>query len=72
MTPSRPQKKCLKGSSQLLSSKTLAQIPQEQSVFVYLRALRVRQWTKNLIVFAAPLFAFKLTSESLSGGLPTE
>ncbi len=31
----------------------------------YVRALRPQQWTKNLIVFAAPLFAFRLTVDSL-------
>jgi decaprenyl-phosphate phosphoribosyltransferase len=35
----------------------------------YLRALRPRQWTKNLIVFAAPLFAFSLNIPSLLGSL---
>lgn len=35
----------------------------------YLAALRPRQWTKNLIVFAAPLFAFQLTINSLLGSL---
>jgi decaprenyl-phosphate phosphoribosyltransferase len=35
----------------------------------YVRELRVRQWTKNLIVFAAPVFAFDLTIRSLSGSL---
>lgn len=35
----------------------------------YIRELRVRQWTKNLIVFAAPLFAFDITTPSLSGSL---
>lgn len=35
----------------------------------YLRALRPRQWTKNLIVFAAPLFAFSLTVPSFLGSL---
>lgn len=38
-----------------------------QSKFPYLTALRPRQWTKNLIVFAAPLFAFSLTWKSLLG-----
>jgi decaprenyl-phosphate phosphoribosyltransferase len=33
----------------------------------YGRALRPRQWTKNLIVFAAPLFAFSLKWQSLVG-----
>ncbi|NJR67138.1 MAG: decaprenyl-phosphate phosphoribosyltransferase, partial [Leptolyngbyaceae cyanobacterium CRU_2_3] len=32
-------------------------------------ALRPRQWTKNLIVFAAPLFAFQFTIQSLLGGI---
>ena len=41
----------------------------EFMVSAYLRALRPRQWTKNLIVFAAPLFAFKFTIESLSGSI---
>jgi decaprenyl-phosphate phosphoribosyltransferase len=27
----------------------------------YLKALRVRQWTKNLVVFSAPFFAFSLS-----------
>jgi decaprenyl-phosphate phosphoribosyltransferase len=33
----------------------------------YLKALRPRQWTKNLIVFAAPLFGFSMTLETLAG-----
>ncbi|MBW4520413.1 MAG: decaprenyl-phosphate phosphoribosyltransferase [Scytolyngbya sp. HA4215-MV1] len=35
----------------------------------YVAALRPRQWTKNLIVFAAPLFAFQFTIQSLLGGI---
>ncbi|HEY9642614.1 MAG TPA: decaprenyl-phosphate phosphoribosyltransferase [Coleofasciculaceae cyanobacterium] len=35
----------------------------------HLKALRPRQWTKNLIVFAAPLFAFELTVPALLGSL---
>lgn len=35
----------------------------------YLEALRPRQWTKNAIVFAAPLFAFSLDWQSLKGSL---
>lgn len=35
----------------------------------YLIALRPRQWTKNLIVFAAPLFSFSLDVSTLLGGL---
>nr|WP_309242526.1 decaprenyl-phosphate phosphoribosyltransferase [Limnofasciculus baicalensis] len=33
----------------------------------YLMALRPRQWTKNLVVFAAPLFAFSININSLAG-----
>ena len=39
------------------------------SKFPYLVALRPHQWTKNLIVFAAPVFAFSLDWRSLSGSL---
>ncbi|MGA9377554.1 MAG: decaprenyl-phosphate phosphoribosyltransferase [Phormidium sp.] len=35
----------------------------------YLAALRPRQWTKNLVVFAAPLFAFSINLESFLGSL---
>ena len=35
----------------------------------YLAALRPRQWTKNLIVFAAPLFSLSLSVSTLLGGL---
>jgi decaprenyl-phosphate phosphoribosyltransferase len=38
-------------------------------ILPYLQALRPRQWTKNLIVFAAPFFAFDFTVFSLSGSL---
>lgn len=37
--------------------------------FPYLAALRPRQWTKNLIVFAAPLFAFSINWSSCLGSL---
>ena len=33
----------------------------------YLKALRPRQWTKNLVIFAAPLFAFSINLPSLAG-----
>ena len=50
------------------------QKPDEQKVatpskFPYLVALRPHQWTKNLIVFAAPVFAFSLDGRSLGGSL---
>jgi 4-hydroxybenzoate polyprenyltransferase len=35
--------------------------------FPYLVALRPRQWTKNLVVFAAPLFAFRINWPSFLG-----
>lgn len=35
--------------------------------FPLLKALRPRQWTKNLIVFAAPLFAFSINLPSFLG-----
>lgn len=41
----------------------------ESSKFPYLTALRPRQWTKNLVVFAAPLFAFSINLQSLLGSL---
>ena len=39
--------------------------------FPYLAALRPRQWTKNLVVFAAPLFAFSFSWQSLMDSLLT-
>ncbi|MBN8560148.1 MAG: decaprenyl-phosphate phosphoribosyltransferase [Leptolyngbya sp. UWPOB_LEPTO1] len=33
----------------------------------FLTALRPRQWTKNLIVFAAPLFAFRVQIDAIAG-----
>lgn len=35
----------------------------------HLKALRPRQWTKNLIVFAAPLFAFEINLQTILGSL---
>ncbi len=35
----------------------------------HINALRPRQWTKNLVVFAAPLFAFSINLQSLLGSL---
>lgn len=33
----------------------------------YVKALRPHQWTKNLVIFAAPLFAFSITFDSFVG-----
>lgn len=38
-----------------------------QSLAFHIAALRPRQWTKNLIVFAAPLFAFSVDLPSILG-----
>ncbi|MDX2099894.1 MAG: decaprenyl-phosphate phosphoribosyltransferase [Leptolyngbyaceae cyanobacterium bins.59] len=35
--------------------------------YPYIAALRPRQWTKNLVVFAAPLFAFDIRLETFLG-----
>lgn len=35
----------------------------------HIKALRPRQWTKNLIIFAAPLFAFEITLPTALGSL---
>ncbi|WP_315787782.1 decaprenyl-phosphate phosphoribosyltransferase [Fischerella sp. JS2] len=35
----------------------------------YITALRPRQWTKNLVVFAAPLFAFSINVHTILGSL---
>lgn len=40
-----------------------------QGLLLYLSSLRPQQWTKNLIVFAAPLFAIRLDFQSLLGSL---
>ncbi|BCL38720.1 decaprenyl-phosphate phosphoribosyltransferase [Nostoc sp. MS1] len=40
-----------------------------QNFAYHLAAMRPRQWTKNLVVFAAPLFAFSINIPSLLGSL---
>jgi decaprenyl-phosphate phosphoribosyltransferase len=40
-----------------------------RSLSAHIKALRPRQWTKNFIVFAAPVFAFEVSSKSLTGGI---
>jgi decaprenyl-phosphate phosphoribosyltransferase len=61
--------KRLNGSQPLLSSELIPPKRIESKASAYLRALRPRQWTKNLIVFAAPWFAFDMTISSLLGSL---
>jgi decaprenyl-phosphate phosphoribosyltransferase len=48
-----------------VSQKKLA--PKPFALSAYVAALRPRQWTKNFIVFAAPLFGFSLDGQSLMG-----
>ncbi|NJN39156.1 MAG: decaprenyl-phosphate phosphoribosyltransferase [Acaryochloridaceae cyanobacterium CSU_3_4] len=50
----------LKNILSQLNSKTLG---------AHIKALRMKQWTKNLVVFAAPLFAFEISVKSLFGSL---
>lgn len=38
-------------------------------ILPYLKALRPKQWTKNLLVFAAPLFAFSINFNSFFGSI---
>ena len=47
--------------------RTLPDIAASPKKLPYLAALRPRQWTKNLIVFAGPLFAFSINLRSLQG-----
>ena len=56
-------------NQQLLLKHLREQKPSSSPKFPYLAALRPRQWTKNLIVFAAPLFAFSITWHSVTGSL---
>lgn len=51
------------------SKPTLVKDHGSNLVLAHLNALRPRQWTKNLIVFAAPLFAFEITVQSLLGSV---
>jgi decaprenyl-phosphate phosphoribosyltransferase len=43
--------------------------PSPKYLAAYVRSLRPRQWTKNLIIFAAPLFAFQISLQSISSAL---
>lgn len=45
----------------------VSKISNVSSLAAHIKALRPRQWTKNAIVFAAPLFAFDISSRSFAG-----
>lgn len=51
------------------SKTTLTKSGSSTLLLAHFNALRPRQWTKNLIVFAAPLFAFEITIQSLLGSV---
>ncbi len=59
----RPKKTEFTGNTTLPPEKV------SNNAAAYLQSLRPRQWTKNLIVFAAPLFAFSINGPSLLGSL---
>lgn len=59
----------MKTQRKLLVKQTLTDVRSSPTKLPYLAALRPRQWTKNLIVFAAPLFAFSINVPSLQGSL---
>jgi decaprenyl-phosphate phosphoribosyltransferase len=40
-------------------------------IFIILRAIRVKQWNKNLLVFAPAIFAFSFTTETLKNSFLT-
>lgn len=69
MIPFKSRNKRLDDSPQVFLPDVMVQRSEKPTVSAYVRALRPRQWTKNLIVFAAPLFAFSLTPASLFGSL---
>lgn len=52
-----------------LLTKTLVDIAASPIKLPYVAALRPRQWTKNLVVFAAPLFAFNINLPTLCASL---
>ena len=51
--------------SNLMPKAPLAETAVSQNKFPYWTALRPHQWSKNLIVFAAPLFAFSINLDSI-------
>jgi 4-hydroxybenzoate polyprenyltransferase len=65
----KKRKQRLTPSQKVFPSEPIPLKSNESKTFAYLKALRPRQWTKNLIVFAAPLFAFNLTFSSILGSL---
>lgn len=69
MTLFKQRRKRLTASQKVLFSESIPINTKKSKFLAYFKALRPRQWTKNLIVFAAPLFAFNITIASILGGL---
>ncbi|MBE9136854.1 decaprenyl-phosphate phosphoribosyltransferase [Nodosilinea sp. LEGE 07088] len=68
MIPSHRRRRRIDVSNAARPSVAPSEHQSELLLVSYIRALRPRQWTKNLIVFAAPLFAFNITVTSLLNG----
>ena len=56
-------------SEGLSSGQVVVAHSSQQLLAAHIKALRPRQWTKNLIVFAAPLFAFEINLQTILGSL---
>ena len=55
--------------SNLMPKAPVAETKIKQTKIPYIIALRPHQWSKNLIVFAAPLFAFSISLDSIVNSL---
>lgn len=53
----------------LVEKSTTAVAKSSKNLSHHVLALRPRQWTKNLVVFAAPLFAFSINLQSILGSI---
>jgi decaprenyl-phosphate phosphoribosyltransferase len=53
----------------IIEKSLVAVATSSQKLTHHVAALRPRQWTKNLVVFAAPLFAFSINLQSFLGSL---
>jgi decaprenyl-phosphate phosphoribosyltransferase len=65
MASKKPQKVVPEESLGMAHRAALSQVLSLDLLSAHLKALRPKQWTKNLVVFAAPLFAFEIKSQAL-------